>query len=160
MKKLITTILLLTAIVFGGCQKTAIEGKVIDGFGNPVKDAIIKIEGTQFTTQTNGSGEYSVGYVPGDITVLVTKPGFTDASFTVKIATETTFPAEAKTIYEIPKESGIFLMQDGMYKALSRGEVSSKKYSDSDGLFMGVYYEYYISFDEKKLYPQKNNQTV
>ena len=151
MKKLITTILLVTAIALGGCQKSVIEGKVIDGFGNPVKGATIKVKGTQFTTQTNDNGNYSVGYVPGDISVLISKPGFTDTSFAVTITTESKFPAEASLIYEIPKEVGIFLMQDGVYKALEDGKISVKKYSIGDPWYREERHEVHVSFDEQNV---------
>ena len=110
MKNATFVFLILTSIIMCSCKKTAIEGKVKDGFGNPVKDATIKIEGTQFTSQTDGEGEYSVGYVPGDIKVIISKPGFTQTFFTVKISTEAKFPAEEQTIYEIPKEPEICMM--------------------------------------------------
>ena len=110
MNKFKTIILMMSSIAFSGCEKTAIEGKIFDGFGTPVKEATIKVEGTQFVSQTDGNGRYSVGYVPGDIKVLVSKSGFTETSFSVKISTESTFPAEDKTIYEIPKEQGIWYM--------------------------------------------------
>lgn len=51
MKKLTTVILMLSAIAFSGSEKTAIQEKISDGFGNPVKDATIKVEGTQFSSQ-------------------------------------------------------------------------------------------------------------
>ena len=113
--------LLITVI---SCKRTTIEGKIIDGFGKPVKGATVKVAGTQFTSQTDASGEYSVGYVPGNIKVLITKEGFTDTSFSVTIATESIFPAETTSIFEIPKEIGIFVMQDGGYVPLTKGEVS------------------------------------
>ncbi len=135
MNKVTTIILLLIAVAFSGCQKTDIEGKIFDGFGNPVKDAVIKVEGTQFTSQTDGNGKYSVGYVPGDIKVLISKTGFTGTTFSVKISTESTFPAENKIIYEIPKERGIWYMDfaSKQYLPIKKCDFSLDKKNSSAG---------------------------
>lgn len=145
MKK--SSFLLTVAItsLFSGCSKPSIEGEIFDGFGNPVKDATIKVEGTQFASQTNGNGRYSIGYVPGDIKVLVSKTGFTETSFSVKISTESTFPAEDKIIYEIPKEQGIWYMdfENKQYVLIKKSDFSLNKWKSSDG-WTSVEYESYL----------------
>ncbi len=157
MTKTITfSILLLTTIAFCSCKRTVIEGKILDGFGQPVKDATVKVEGTQFTSQSNGNGEYSVSYVPGDIKVLISKEGFTETSFTVKISTESTFPAETMTIYEIPKEEGIFILQDGNYKALNKTPVKMHEFGDCAGMHSGFtwvpcVFVYFINYDNSNI---------
>jgi len=154
-KQLTLSILLLTAIAFSSCKNTVIEGKVLDGFGKPVKDATVKVDGTQFTAQTDGDGEYSVGYVPGDIKVLISKQGFTDTTFTVKISTEATFPAEATTIFEIPNGNGVFLMQDGKYNALSKATVSQQTYETGDVWFKRQSIVFYVDYDNEKVFTIK-----
>jgi hypothetical protein len=147
MKKLATlSILFLAFVSLISCKKTAIEGRVLDGFGNPVKDAIVKVEGTQFTSQTNNNGEYSIGYVPGDIKVIITKDGFTQIDYTLKISTESQFPAEDKTIYEIPKESGIWLMDfvKKAYVPIKKVMVNKDKTSQSGFLTITEYESYAI----------------
>jgi|APSaa5957512622_1039677.scaffolds.fasta_scaffold58670_1 hypothetical protein len=133
MNKLTTLILVLTTIVITSCNQTVIEGQVFDGFRKPVKDATIKIEGTRFTSQTDGNGKYSVEYVPGNIKVLISKTGYTDTTFRVNISAESTFPAKAVTIYEIPKEDKVFFMHDAKYISLTTGSIKSKEYKIRGG---------------------------
>lgn len=147
MKKLTFIFSLLMLFTFGGCKKAVIEGKIFDGFGKHVIDATVKIEGTQFISQTNSNGEYSVGYVPGEIKVLITKQGYTDTTFTLKISTEATYPAEATTIYEIPKENGIYLMQNGNYQPLSKAKVIQHTIKSENFWFNSQSTSYYVEYN-------------
>jgi hypothetical protein len=117
------------ALTLTGCKRASIDGRVVDGFGDPVQDATVRVEGTEFVSGTNSKGEYSVRYVPGDITVLISKAGYTETSFSAKIATESTFPAESKTIYRIPGERGIWYMDFGtkQYVPIRTGAVQANE---------------------------------
>ena len=157
MNKSILITVLFVAIIFYGCSKTAIEGRVIDGFGKPVQGATVKIIGTQFTSQTDESGEYSVSYVPGDISVSITKSGFTDASYSLKIATESTFPAEATTIYEIPEANGMFIISDGVYKPLTPGKIQIMKDISQNYINTREQFTYYIDFNQQDILSIKNS---
>lgn len=163
MKKLLLFILIINAILFAGCTKPTITGKVFDIFGNPVKDATVKIEGTQFTCQSAEDGSYSVGYVPGDIMVKITKQGFTENSFPLKISTEATFPAENKTIYELPSAKGIWFLdlEKKQYVSVKPTSVQMNKWDSSRGFFYSETESYTVpSIDNNKteIYLDKNKQ--
>ena len=143
--------MLLLLVVTSSCNRTRIEGRVLNGFGKPVKDATVKVEGTQFVTTTNSDGEYSVGYVPGNIKVSITKDGFTDTSFSVNIATEAKYPAATVIVYEVPKEHGIYLMQNEQYKPFSKGSVRKQNYTRGDWLGMSQSDVYFVNFDENNI---------
>lgn len=113
-----------TLILLSSCNKTAIEGTVTDAFGNPIGDVVVRVEGTQFSELTDDNGQYSVGYVPGDIKVLISKQGYTDTSFSVKIAAEALFPAEPVVLYGIPDSTGFFFISPSGYVALTKATLS------------------------------------
>lgn len=145
------SIILLTTLVFTSCKNTVIEGKVLDGFGQPVKEATVKVDGTQFTAQTNRDGEYSVGYVPGDIKVIISKQGYTDTSFSVKISTEAKFPAAAVTIFKIPQSDSLFLMDGTKYSSLSTGNITEDQFNSGDYWSSRTTYIYTVHFDTTKM---------
>jgi len=144
MKKTKFLLMVIITITLFSCKRTAIEGVVKDGFGNPIKDVVVSIDGTQFTSKTDDNGEYSVEYVPGDIKVNISKVGYTDTSFNLKIATETTYPIATATVYEIPKEKGVWVMDYGskQYEKIKIATTSVRSWSTSEW-FTSVCYEVY-----------------
>lgn len=124
---------LLSVNALSGCSGPAIEGQVLDGFGHPIGGVTVSVTGTQFTSQSNSRGSYSVGYVPGNITVAVSKAGYTDTAFSVNIATESRFPAGPVTLFEIPKTPEIFVISGGKYLALAKASVAREDMTTSSG---------------------------
>ncbi len=115
-----------------GCQQTAIEGTVIDEFGQPLTGVSVKVIGTQFEDQTDNSGQYSVGYVPGEFTVHISKSGYSDTTFSVNIATESLLPIQTYPIYKMPEEKGIFFIDKEGYQPLTRLDIQKSQYSSGD----------------------------
>lgn len=127
-------------LALSGCKRAVIEGQVVDAFGKPISDAVASVTGTQFTAHSDGSGKYSVGYVPGNITVAVSKPGFTDTSFSVSIATQSRYPAGPVILFEIPKVPEIFVISGGKYETLGKASLTQQTSSSSDGFGMSTDY--------------------
>ncbi len=104
-------ILVLVATLVDGCGKPdRIVGKVQDVFGKPVKDAIVRIEKTAYSANTDGSGDYSVDYAPGSLRLIVAKAGYTTIGMDLSIGQKVNFAAETITLYPIPNEEGIFFV--------------------------------------------------
>lgn len=123
--------LLLIFLSLNSCgNKPKIAGEVVDGFGNPLRDAVVSVEGTTFKATTNSNGKYSVGYVPGKISVMIRKEGYTSANLPFDIAIESAVPAETVTLYKIPEGKGVFFFGQSDYVPLTRGKISftSKKF--------------------------------
>ena len=119
-------ILTLAFGLFSCGKKARIVGEVLDGFGKPLKDVTVSIEGTTFKVTTDGNGKYSVAYVPGKINVLFSKDNYTSATLEFNIATESKLPAQTVTLHKIPSEQGIFLFGDSDYIPLKKGKLSLK----------------------------------
>jgi hypothetical protein len=104
--------------------KARIVGQVVDGFGNPLKDALASIEFTTFTGVTDEKGQYTVGYVPGKFQLRITKAGYTSETLPLEVAVETTFPAAPVTLYRIPDGQGVWIIGESDYVPLPRGKLS------------------------------------
>lgn len=131
-KRTVSAIVVSLALVFlfglAGCGKKAqITGTILDGFGTPLKEAIVSIEDSTFKTTTDDQGKYAIGYVPGKIKVVFSKVGYTSATLSLDIATESTFPAQPVTLYKIPATKGIWLFGKSDYSALPKGKVAYNK---------------------------------
>lgn len=146
MEKLKVLIVVIISMAIISCKGPAIEGFVKDGFGNPIEGVIIKVEGTQFLAKTDKNGEYSIEYVPGDIKLNISKFGFTDTVFNLKIATETTYPLDTAIIYEFPREKGIWLMDfsANQYQQLKIGRTLLHSWSTSEWFTSKCYEDYNV----------------
>jgi hypothetical protein len=109
---------------FTGCKNAEVAGKVLDNFGHPLPGATVTVDKTTFTTTTDNNGSYSVGYVPGKVLVTISKPGYLSQNLDLDIATETSYPAQALTLYKLPAGRGIFFFGASDYTALPLGQVS------------------------------------
>ncbi len=88
-------------------KEARITGRVLNGFGLPLRGAEVTIEGRRFRAITNDEGIYSVQYVPGAIKLVFQKPGHTSESVRLRIAIESIYPAQDIVLYKIPGTSGI-----------------------------------------------------
>jgi hypothetical protein len=158
MKRVI--VLMVFSLVLVSCKRARIQGKIFDGFGKPVSDAIIKVKGTQYSDRTDRNGSYSIKYVPGEVSVLVSKQGYTDTTFSANIATETTYPAEPLTIFEIPKDNIIYSMYHEKYIPVSKCSVVKQNYSNGDWMGMSQTDIYYVNVDESSILKIKKQDSV
>lgn len=121
--------------------KGQIVGKVRDGFGRPVPAVNISVENFDFSATTNASGEFSVGYVPGKIKVLVSKEGYTSSEVVLDLSAETQVPLKPITLWKIPPQQGIWFVGKGEYVPLLPAKlVIDSKELPSRGL--GPAYQY------------------
>ncbi len=126
----------LSACLFAclsGCkEKAALTGRVEDVFKNPLDEALVRVEGTDYSTRSD-KGEYKVAYAPGEVRLLFEKEGYLPRSLS--------FTAEANRIYAIktvrlyPKPDGKGLWQVGgsEYVPVKRAEVNFDKIRKGGG---------------------------
>ena len=134
-----TAALLLTAAVVVGLNvfyyygsdwfgpKAQIVGDVSDGFGVPLSDVVVSIEGTAFTASTSGRGHYGIQYVPGKIKLSFNKDGYFPVVLDLEIATESKFPAHLVTLVKIPPSQGIFFFGGSDYVPVTKGKIAEEK---------------------------------
>lgn len=160
MKKITLIVLIILSIALFSCKKI-IVGKVIDGFGNPLKGAVIKVDGTEFISQTDAKGEYTINYIPGVVKVSIIKDGYTEGTLNYTIKGKSKFKAEPATLFEIPKENGVFILQHEGYKPLTNAMVKSyKRHSfvwwSKDDVNTALFY---IVYDKSKVLTVKKQNT-
>lgn len=151
MKNTLFALILLSAVLVSSCNNTYIEGKVLDGFGKPVPEAIVEVEGTNFVTQTDANGKYRISYVPGDVQVVVTKEGYAGGELAASIVKEMRVLAEPITVYEIPPAEEAFIIDDGRYVELRKGVLHSSKQDVSDSWHYREKYVYSVSYNPEDI---------
>ncbi|MDY0174440.1 MAG: carboxypeptidase-like regulatory domain-containing protein [Bacteroidales bacterium] len=151
MRNTLFVLVLLSAVLVSSCNNTYIEGKIVDGFGKPVPEATVNVEGTDFVSQTNGKGHYRITYVPGDVHVVVSKEGFANSSFTTSILKEMRVDAGPTILYEIPPAEEVFLMHKGRYVELRKGVLHSSKQDVSDSWHYREQYVYSVTYNPEDI---------
>jgi hypothetical protein len=107
--------------------KAQIVGDVSDGFGAPLSNVAVSIEGTAFTASTSGRGHYGIQYVPGKIKLSFNKDGYLPVVLDLEIATESKFPAHLITLIKIPPSQGIFFFGGSEYVPVTKGKIAEEK---------------------------------
>jgi len=140
--------LLIVTGLFTGCGKNEkIEGKVQDVFGNPLKDVVVKIQKSTFSSITDGSGDYSIDYAPGTINMVFSKNGYTTSGLDLNIQQKTHFPAEIITLYPIPQEDGMFYIDTDnkrLVKLEENGRLAETETQTQSFFFTN--YRYYVRY--------------
>lgn len=69
----------------------SLEGTVSDADGNPINQALIKVEETDFSAHSIGNGSYSIPYIlEGEYDVTISKSGFVSQTHNITITEEQT----------------------------------------------------------------------
>jgi len=106
-----------------------LNGRIIDGFGQPVMFAEVKTECdvSTYSSTTNTSGNYSVSYSPGNVRMIIKKEGYVTMNIPFMVEDAGEFAIDDITIWDVPPKGGLFVVGDSEYIALN----SAKFYSDS-----------------------------
>lgn len=116
---LAATMLAAASLTLVSCGKSPrIEGEVRDESGKPLPGAVARVEGSTFSSTTDGRGRYSIDYAPGKIVVVFAKDGHLSDTLRVELATKSHFPAAPITLLTIPKDAGFFWVSPGGYVAM------------------------------------------
>jgi hypothetical protein len=114
---------LMTVLLMNGCGSSEIQGTVKDPFDNNMEGVEVTIEKSDFKSSTGKDGRYSIHYVLGTFTLKYSKPGYTTQKITLTITEKTRFPAQAVTIYPIPKEQGLYYIGEKNLIKMSPGKI-------------------------------------
>lgn len=145
-------ILFAIATLLSACGQSArIEGQVKDAFGQPLEGVLVKIEKSAFSTTTDASGKYHLEYAPGEFIVTYTKGGFTSEEVKLNISQNAKFPAEVQTLYPMPSEKGVYLLDTKSGRLIKGSTNLSKIYLEEKSAgFMEVRQRYFINGQDKK----------
>jgi hypothetical protein len=111
MRKGMWLIVLFGTLFTIGCgESKKIEGVVLDLFGDPIPNVAVQVEKSEFRDITDSEGRYQLDYVAGNINVLFSAEGYTTESLELNIQEKAFFPASPTTLYPMPDESGVFLV--------------------------------------------------
>jgi hypothetical protein len=109
MRKGMWLIVLFGTLFTVGCgESKKIEGVVLDLFGDPIPNAAVQVEKSEFRDITDSEGRYQLDYVAGNINVLFSAEGYTTESLELNIQEKAFYPASPTTLYPMPDESGVF----------------------------------------------------
>lgn len=115
----------IISLILSSCGNPTINGKVVDIFDKPIEGVKISIEGTSLETYSNTSGLYHSDYVPGPISLIFRKKGFTPENLQLEIAEKMEFPAKDVMMIEIPHD-GLYYINPlkKKYESIKKAEYS------------------------------------
>lgn len=90
-------ILVSLMILFSSCEKR-ITGLVIDDLGRPIEGVSVKIENSEFSSTTGSDGVFKIDYIPGKITINLTKSGYASESINIELAQKENHPLKNITL--------------------------------------------------------------
>ena len=110
-----------------------IMGQVVNAYSNqPVEGAIVSIQGTSLSTQTDSYGQYQINDVPtGTVTMVVSKTGYHTQTYQLEVDAGYTYKVDFQLtpIVTVPLINETFTVSAGSYKeyhgSLSEGGVLS-----------------------------------
>lgn len=89
LKSILLLLLCCTGMLPAYAQTVSITGLVTDEINQPIPGAVIRIESTKQTTQTNAQGKYSLpGLKPGSFTISASYVGYNTEILTVNLGTK------------------------------------------------------------------------
>ena len=110
-----------------------IMGQVVNTYSNqPVEGAIVSIQGTSLSTQTDSYGQYQINDVPtGTVTMVISKTGYHTQTYQLEVDAGYTYKVDFQLtpIVTVPLINETFTVSAGGYKeyhnSLSEGGVLS-----------------------------------
>jgi hypothetical protein len=97
------SILILLSASLLSCEKpSSISGVVANGLGDPIQDAKVAIENTQFETRSDSNGHYEIGFAPGRFVVSISADRYLSKKVTFDISQRTSVPAAPVTLIPMP----------------------------------------------------------
>jgi hypothetical protein len=137
---------IVLSLAVSACGKPArIVGTVQDIFGVPLRSAIIKIEKSTFTANSDESGMYSIDYAPGSIRLAISRPGYTTSSIDLSIQQKVYYPVEPIVLYPIPTQPGFYYIDFDKKKLVtleSNAVIVADQRRESIGIFDKTIYSW------------------
>lgn len=123
---------LMIASALMSCSQSGISGKVIDPANKVLEGVTVKVDKSNFITETEPNGEYTIEYAPGSFKLIFSKNGYTTHTLELNITNMTLFPAETIMMYPIPKEKGIYLLEGNRLVSLTPFPIKKNEYRRSN----------------------------
>lgn len=102
---------LLACALLSACGgDPVVSGQVVDPYGNPVSNAVVRVDSTTLSAQTDTHGKYNIPYVPGTFRLVFEKAQHRSYTLPLSISEKVAVPAKTVTLYPSPKEKGIYLL--------------------------------------------------
>ena len=141
MKRIFTVFLLLLFTTTFFCSSSfskqgTLTGQVLDGFDKVVKDAEVKIKGTEFAAKTDENGKYSIRYNPGKVEVSYRKKGYARQISSLNIRETSTIPVPKLTLWKYPESGGVFLIRMEDYKKIEFTNFYSERNDSSISFYV------------------------
>jgi hypothetical protein len=91
-------------------EAPALNGRVMDNFGQPLQGVTVSIAGAEETAVTDEAGTYKLPYSPGQLTVSFTKEGYQPETTAVGATVRTQFPMREVMLYKELRQYGLFVV--------------------------------------------------
>lgn len=128
-------VLVVTALLAIACGEPArITGRVVDNFGAPVGGASVHVVNTAFRATTSASGDFSLEFVPGTVTIAIDGP-VVETTREVSIAQLVAYPMGDVTTVRLPSDRGVQIAQPTSYAQIEGTIV--RTINDSAGTLAG-----------------------
>ena len=120
----------------GQPENGRISGMVNDNWGKPLPSARISIANSSFSATSDGDGLFSIEYVPGALSLLITADGHTSRTVDLNLQQASSYPLDPTVLYLVPESRGFFYVGDDGYYPLV--QVSVAKSESSRGFMENV----------------------
>ena len=120
---LIGGLLHLTACCCGA--SAGLQGTVVDEYGQLLPGVEVSMVDTEFTTTTDESGVYELGYTPGRFELRFTAVGYSGARLKFDVQREVAIPVRQVELWHLPPHEGIFVAAEQGYQPLVTTSVST-----------------------------------
>lgn len=115
-----------------------IQGRIIDGFGKPISLANIVVisNGAKSTSSSDSSGNFSVGYSPGNIKITINKEGYVPFYIPLSLDENNDLSVGEIILWKIPPKGGLFVVGSDIYTEINTAEYYSEASSKERRFFV------------------------
>ncbi len=115
-----------------------IHGRIIDGFEKPISFANILVvcNGVKSTSTSDSSGNFSVGYSPGNIKITFNKEGYVPVYIPLSLDEKNDLSVGEIILWKIPPKGGLFVVGSDSYTEINTAEYYSEANSKERRFFV------------------------
>jgi hypothetical protein len=125
--------LFLLPLLFA-CGTMSLKGDVVDGSGQPVAGVTVQAKDTECSTTTDAMGRFVLECDPGSFVLTFSKAEHIGEQTSVDAPEKMAYPVPTQTLIHIPKETGLYVLNNGQYLAVETGLLERTMRSKGDTL--------------------------